>query len=176
MKVDLLNEGVRTRLILSGIQEIEEHGIKDFSLRRVAVSAEVSCAAPYRHFKDKDEFIVEIIKYIGSRWDLLFTEIKKVYANDLKSLIKNSCIAYIRFWTGNTNFRTILLSSPSASTYIGFDKELENLLDTYYYHAKFSKSRFFSVRSMIYGAILLSGFEDPNEIISGLENSLDKEI
>ena len=176
MKTDFISDGVRTRLILAGIQEIEMHGIKDFSLRRAALTAQVSCAAPYRHFKDKDEFIVEIIKYIGSRWDLLFKELKKIYSNNLKDLIKNSCISYLRFWTGNTNYRTILLSSPSAATYIGFDFELEKLIDEYYNHAKFAKSKYFSVRSMIYGSVLLSGFIDPDQIVQGLENSLDKEI
>lgn len=173
---DNLTDGVKTRLILSGIQEIEEHGIKDFSLRRVALSAKVSCAAPYRHFKDKDELIESIIKYVGTRWELLFAEIKKVYANNLKALIKNSCIAYIRFFSGNVNYRTILLSSPSATTHIGFDTTLKKLIDEYFNHEKFADSRYFSVRSLVYGAIMLSGFEDPEEIISGLSIALDKEI
>ena len=176
MKIDYSSEGVKTRLILSGLQEIESHGIKDFSLRRVALAANVSCAAPYRHFKDKDEFITEIIKYVGSRWDLMFSEIKKVYAGDLKSLIKNSSIAYIRFFLSNLNYRTILLSGLPATTYIGFDRQLEDLIDKYYNFAGFAKSKYFSVRSMIYGSILLSGLDDPEEIISGLSNVLDKEI
>ena len=176
MKVDSFNEGVKTRLILSGIQEIEEHGVKDFSLRRVALSAKVSCAAPYRHFKDQDEFIVEIIKYVGSRWELLFKEIKKAVGNDKKSLIKNACVSYIRFFSGNANFKTILLSSPTAITYIGFDDNLLALLEEYYNHAPFAKSRYFSIRAMIYGAILLTGLDNPETVISNLLGALDKEI
>ena len=44
---------VRSRLLFSGLKELETHGVADFSLRRVAQDAGVSCAAPYRHFKDK---------------------------------------------------------------------------------------------------------------------------
>ena len=56
MEADFIEGSVRTRLIVAGINELEERGVKDFSLRRVALAAEVSCAAPYRHFKDKDDF------------------------------------------------------------------------------------------------------------------------
>jgi AcrR family transcriptional regulator len=57
MDQDYGMRSVKTRLILAGLNEIEEYGIKNFSLRRVALGAQVSCAAPYRHFKDKDDFI-----------------------------------------------------------------------------------------------------------------------
>lgn len=176
MEQDYIDQSVRTRLILSGLNEIEAHGIKDFSLRRVAIGAQVSCAAPYRHFKDKEQFIEEIVKYIGSQWELLFDVIKKAHSTDLKLLIKNSCIAYVRFWLGNTNFRTILMSSPSATSLIGFDKGLSELTDKYFNHAEFSKRRFFTIRSLVYGAILLTGFEDPEQIITSLSTALDKEI
>ena len=55
MEQEFIENSVRTRLILSGMSEIEKHGVNDFSLRRVALAAQVSCAAPYRHFKDKEE-------------------------------------------------------------------------------------------------------------------------
>lgn len=176
MAIDFIDESVKTRLILSGISEIEAHGIKDFSLRRVALGAQVSCAAPYRHFKDKQDMIDQIIKYIGSQWNLIFMEIKKVYSSDLKSLIKNACITYLRFWIGNVNFRTILMSSPHASTLIGFDDDLEKLIAEYFGFAEFYKTKFFTVRSIVYGSILLSGFSSPDEIVASLSNSLDKEI
>ena len=176
MDQDFTLNSVRTRLILSGLTEIEEHGINDFSLRRVAVLAQVSCAAPYRHFKDKEEFISEIIKYIGDQWALLFKEITSVHSSDLKLLIKTACISYVRFWLGNPNFRTMLLSSPTAGTLIGFDKELQNLTEEYFNNAEFSKRKFFTIRALVYGAILLCGFENPEEIISGLSTALDKEI
>ena len=57
MEDRFIEENVRLRLILSGISELEEHGIADFSLRRAAMGAQVSCAASYRHFKSKEEYI-----------------------------------------------------------------------------------------------------------------------
>ena len=66
------DDGVRTRLILSALDELCEHGVVDFSLRRVALKAQVSCAAPYRHFKSKEELITETAKYITMKWTRRF--------------------------------------------------------------------------------------------------------
>jgi AcrR family transcriptional regulator len=87
MEAEFIEGSVRTRLIVAGINELWERGIKDFSLRRTALAAEVSCAAPYRHFKDKEEFISEIIKYIASKWELLCHEIESVFDNDVRRRI-----------------------------------------------------------------------------------------
>ena len=81
MEQEFIENSVRTRLILAGMSEIEKHGVNDFSLRRVALAAQVSCAAPYRHFKDKDEYIREIISYVNSKWELLSREIERIYGD-----------------------------------------------------------------------------------------------
>ena len=51
------HRNLREELILAGIEEINIHGANDFSVRRVAEACHVSSAAPYKHFKDKKEFI-----------------------------------------------------------------------------------------------------------------------
>ncbi len=50
-------EDVKTRLLLAGLNELSEYGVRDFSLRRAAEAAGVSCAAPYRYFKGKEEYV-----------------------------------------------------------------------------------------------------------------------
>lgn len=104
MEDRFIEENVRHRLILSGIAELEEHGIADFSLRRAAIGAQVSCAAPYRHFKDKDEYINEIISYVGSKWELLSKEIKNIFKDNPAALVIETCIANLRFRIANRNF------------------------------------------------------------------------
>ena len=49
---------LKEKLLTAGIDEIMTHGMGDFSLRRVAAACGASCAAPYKHFKNKEEFIV----------------------------------------------------------------------------------------------------------------------
>ena len=102
-------EAVRERLIIAGIRELEAHGLNDFSLRRVAMACEVSCAAPYRHFKSKEELILEIIRYINRQWELLRDQIALAFPNDTRKQLIEIGIAHIRFWIANPNFRSVLL-------------------------------------------------------------------
>ena len=59
---------LREQLILAGIEEINTHGVNDFSIRRTALACGVSCAAPYKHFKDKRDFICAIIDHVNDQW------------------------------------------------------------------------------------------------------------
>ncbi len=110
MEESNLEASVRARLIVAGLDELHEHGIADFSLRRVAISAQVSCAAPYRHFKDKNELIGAIIEYIASRWKLLCKEIATAFGDDPRRLVTELCVANLRFWIANGSFRTVLMT------------------------------------------------------------------
>lgn len=105
---------VRERLIIAGIRELETHGLNDFSLRRVAVASEVSCAAPYRHFRDKEELILEIIRYINRQWTLLQEQILAVFPLDDTRALCELGVAHIRFWIANPNFRSVLLLDTDA--------------------------------------------------------------
>ncbi|MBQ5661500.1 MAG: TetR/AcrR family transcriptional regulator [Clostridia bacterium] len=105
---------VRERLIIAGIRELETHGLNDFSLRRVAVASEVSCAAPYRHFRDKEELILEIIRYINRQWTLLQEQILAVFPSDDTRALCELGVAHIRFWIANPNFRSVLLLDTDA--------------------------------------------------------------
>lgn len=107
-------EAVRERLIIAGIRELETHGLNDFSLRRVAMTCEVSCAAPYRHFKGKEELILEIIRYINRQWELLRDQITLAFSNDTRKQLIEIGVAHIRFWIANPNFRSVLLLDTQA--------------------------------------------------------------
>ena len=52
---------LRQALIDAGVRIINESGEENLSLRQVALRCKVSHAAPYAHFKDKEE-LVEAIK------------------------------------------------------------------------------------------------------------------
>lgn len=55
---------LREELIQKGMELIQEEGVEKFSLRRVATLCNVSHAAPYKHFKSKEELIEAIIQYV----------------------------------------------------------------------------------------------------------------
>ncbi len=99
-------EATEERLIVAGMRELEEHGLNDFSLRRVANACEVSCAAPYRHFRDKEHFIAAIIAYINRRWELIAKQIIDANPDPGARLIA-LFEAQIRFWLANDSFRAV---------------------------------------------------------------------
>ena len=178
-----VENSVRTRLLLAGIKELKEHGIKGFSLRRTAILAEVSCAAPYRHFKDKDELISAIVDYICSRWLLLCCEIEEVFKQDYKRLVIELAIANFRFWSGNSNFRSVLMLVATDNLNLSkFDEPVFGAIDKYCRdrgEEELAESRKYAVRALIYGTVMLandSGALDHATALKNLRAKLEVEF
>lgn len=110
MDEELGSASVREQLITAGIGELETHGVADFSLRRVACACNISCAAPYKHFKSKEALIEGIFDYITDQLNLLLDQVAAIYS-DPKTCLVEICIAYIRFCIANPHFRAVLLLS-----------------------------------------------------------------
>lgn len=103
------NPNLRNDLILAGIDEINQHGVSNFSFRRVATVCNVSCAAPYRHFKDKNELIAAIIDYVNERWAARQEEIIRGCSDVLREQIIEICLGYIRFLMEEPSYRSVLM-------------------------------------------------------------------
>ena len=121
MEEEFFSDTVRDRLIVAGADEISQYGINNFSLRRVAAACNISCAAPYKHFKNKEDFILEIIRYINRQWELLYEQILTLFEDDPLRKLTEVCVAYIRFWVANPNYRSILAVSEQESTSVSVD-------------------------------------------------------
>ncbi len=152
------NETLKNRLIIAGIEEISVHGIRDFSLRRVAMRCDASCAAPYRHFKNREEFIRAIVSYINSQWRLLSDSIIRLYAGDTLRQLTELSVAYIRFLAANANYRATL----TASGEVGFENpEFVALLDAYCAEKDMAKEAharmLYAVRALIFGTVAMLG-------------------
>ena len=184
MEEKYIEDGVRTRLILAGIGELEERGIRNFALRRAALSAQVSCAAPYRHFRDKEEFISEIISYIGSRWLLLAREICAAFKGDARRTVIELAVASLRFWLANPNFRTVLMAvSPTVAgvhALSDFDAPILCAIEEYCAErgcTEIADVKKYAVRTLIYGSVMLVGFEGTNtETVELLRKKLESEF
>lgn len=130
-----VDEDVKTRLILSGITELEERGVKDFSLRRAAQLAGVSCAAPYRYFKSKEDYIIRIFEYLASKWELLSAEVIKSFPDEPKRQIIELCMANLRFWLANRNLRSVIFAFGGENCIIkitDFNSSLCNSVSAFY--------------------------------------------
>lgn len=167
--MDKIYDKTREHLLVAGIMEIEKHGLAEFSLRRVAAACGVSCVAPYKHFKNKDDFVLEIIRYIGGRWKMLESNIMRIYEGDKKKQLTELALAYIKFWIANPNFRSILLLNPrqmddaQKRARADIDTGLTQLIENY--SKQDCRKRMYEIRSLIYGALLMleSGEMDNNE-------------
>ena len=161
------SDDLRHSLIIAGINEIELHGLTDFSLRRVATACGVSCAAPYRHFKSKGDLILAIISYINDQWSFLERQIFDIYNNDTRKLILELATANIRFWIANPNFRSIMMMDDRALDALQLRErsrisdEIGRLIGLYckenQIDAQSERQSAFAVRAIIYGATQMLG-------------------
>ena len=101
-------KNMRQLLIEAGIEEINRVGVAEFSVRRVAQACGVSCAAPYKHFKDKREFIAAIIEFVNEQWATRQEEILSRCGDDLREQIVEMVVEYLRFLMEKPWFRSIL--------------------------------------------------------------------
>lgn len=170
MEEQFTTEAMRERLIIAGIRELETHGLNDFSLRRVAMACEVSCAAPYRHFKGKDDLILEIIRYINRQWELLREQITLAFPDDTRRQLVEIGIAHIRFWIANPNFRSVLLlddpdsESPRHAERkkigIGLEKIVQSYCRIHSMNDEETAAIAYAYQALIYGTVLMLGNQE----------------
>jgi len=86
MKDTAALKALRERIILSGIAEISRNGITGFSMRRVAASCNISCATPYSYFENKDNFILEMLRYIRAQWELMEKAVCTAHEDELEKI------------------------------------------------------------------------------------------
>lgn len=112
-----LNESVRYHhgnlrlaLINASIEQIKMVGVEKLSLRNIARSIGVSQTAPYRHFKNKNELLVEVA--IESFNELFTTGISIINPSAAAmDNLKASGIAYIQYAMNNPEKYRLLFSN-----------------------------------------------------------------
>ncbi len=159
-------DGLRERLILAGIRVIEEDGVSGFSMRRTAAVCGVSCAAPYRHFRDKEDLLTAIILYINERWhDRQMEVLAGMEDCSVRQRLIGISLAYIRFLMDNPHFRSIIMIKDpgmrpeQVRIKSQLSQVVRELIDQYCTEVGMSEERrqvkTFVVRSMLYGAALM---------------------
>ena len=185
MEDTVFTDNVRSRLVLAGLAELEKHGAQDFSLRRVAKEAGVSCAAPYRHFKDKDELVASVIDYVLEGWTLLAGQLSEVFAGDKRALLVELTVAGLRFWIANGNFRTVIMASAmlgagERGALSGFDAPILAAIESYVAECgeDAPAGLGFKLLSMLYGAIILvdGGLESADRAADDLRAAITSEL
>jgi len=174
------NTNLRQDLILAGIEEINTHGANDFSVRRVASACHVSTAAPYKHFKDKKEFIGAIIDYVNEQWAEVQNQVLEKCGNDPRSQMVEICVAYTRFLMEKPYYRQTLMLKNAEFDNLYHRKRGEinsctqqimaNIRQAYGLSEEIWIRKALLVRSLLFGAVFMfdSGEFTYNE--TALEN------
>lgn len=100
---------LREELIRAGIDEINIHGANGFSIRRIATACGVSSAAPYKHFKDKREFIAAVIDYVNNQWADEQDRVLAQCGDHPREQMVSVAVAYVRFLMEKPYYRQILM-------------------------------------------------------------------
>jgi len=100
---------LRESLIMAGIREINEYGASGFSVRRVANACGVSSAAPYKHFKDKKEFMTAIVDYVNDQWAEAQNRVLSECSDDPREQMVTVATFYLQFLMENPFYRQILM-------------------------------------------------------------------
>jgi AcrR family transcriptional regulator len=165
-------KNTKIALIQAGIREIRENGLSGMSMRRIAAACGVSCATPYKHFKNRDEFILAMFSYIHQRWTVVQEEILKKHEDPNEQIVE-TCMSYIRFLCDNPDFRAILflqdetLSQEQMLAKSEISRGSKRMIAAFCrsksIDAEIERRAVYIIRSMLYGAaFMLASGELPN--------------
>ena len=125
----------------------------------------VSCAAPYKHFEDKQAFFTAIVDYIDARWKERKNKVLEKYPTGVRRQLAEISLEYIRFLVENPHFRAVVMGRDEA-----FDQRrgrsrgqvsglTQGLIREYARSVGMSERtrrlKIYVVRSLIYGAALM---------------------
>lgn len=110
---------LRADLIEKGIELLNEEGYANLSLRKVAKACGVSHAAPYNHFKDKDELLLAMQQHVESEFTRVMLEAKENDTADDELMALG--LAYIRFFVQNPAYFRFMTNLDNAEIMIKRD-------------------------------------------------------
>lgn len=168
----------RERLILAGLEELDRYGIQNFSTRRVAKKCGISCAAPYKHFQNTQEFIGAILEYMEKMYNAQQKEILEKYAHcDPRTQLLQASLDYIRFLVQYPELRRVIMQNFKDRDEVyhnirgQFSYQIYKIVSRYCCEVHMPddvrKRKTFAVRSIIFGAAL---FFDNGEMEYTKEN------
>ncbi len=100
-------------LIETGIELINQDGINQFSLRKVAAKCKVSHAAPYNHFKDKEQLIKAMKDYVIQEFMDTLNHVLIHYDNNSDVMVDLG-VAYVNFFAENPQYFQFIFQGEFA--------------------------------------------------------------
>jgi AcrR family transcriptional regulator len=129
---DLKNE-----LIQVGIKVVTNEGMEKLSLRKIAALCNVSEAAPYKHFKNKNELLEAMQDYIKNKLMLCLTRaVENSGDPNSPDAILNMGKAYVFFFIEYPEYFTFLFSSTGLHINLTLSQDAENFMPFQFFRDK----------------------------------------
>jgi len=162
---------LRTAMIEKGIEIINEQGLGQLSLRKIAVACGVSHAAPYSHFVNRDELCSAIKNHITEQFAAVLKESVKEAGETPDGLFRLSC-AYVLFFIQNPEYFRFIFSHSDITVGVGHEYEpydfyiefMEKLFDNMDYPKNLRKTASYAQWAMVHGLASIAVMSDPDEI------------
>ena len=118
---------LKKSLIEAGIELINQEGIKQLSLRKVAALCGVSQAAPYSHFQSKEDLLEAMRAYVmGEFMNTLEQTILSCQKQKDPRLLVQIGKSYVMFFIKNPQYFTFLFSQHCMEVSLSLDDEATN--------------------------------------------------
>ena len=114
---------LKIALIEAGIEMINEYGEAGLSLRKVAAKCNVSQAAPYAHFKNKEDLIHAMQQHVTEQFmQILEASVKNEKKGSPEAILKMG-EAYIHFFIEHPNYFRFLFFTPYLQIHLSLDND-----------------------------------------------------
>lgn len=121
------HKNLRNDLIEKGIELVNENGIENLSLRKVAQACGVTHAAPYSHFSSKEELLAAMQEYITDQFtQILIGAIEKYKGT--REFLPEFGKAYISFFIDKPQYFKFLFGQGNMN----IDLSIDNINDNSY--------------------------------------------
>lgn len=116
---------LKRELMEKGLLLINQYGEDNLSLRKLASECGVSNAAPYAHFKNKEDFISEIQNYVMGLFTAQLEKALAEYSESNEVFIQLGK-AYVMFFCHHPSYFDFLFSRKNIKVNISLDEAGEN--------------------------------------------------
>jgi AcrR family transcriptional regulator len=122
MKQTYHHKDLKRELIEKGIELVSTEGLQSFSLRKVAAACQVTHAAPYAHFQNKDELLDAMQNHITDEFTKMLESTIAEYA-DNPDILDHLGMAYILFFIDNPHYFSFLFEQSNMRIDLSFSGE-----------------------------------------------------
>lgn len=116
---------LKQTMIEKGIEYINQHSVETMSFRKIAAMCNVTHSAPYKHFKDKEDYISQINAYVVDKFIEVLSNIVDEH-QDSQELMIELGVGYVDFFARNPNYFHIMFQHGNLDySFLQNDQEQE---------------------------------------------------